>query len=74
MYSQTMQARYTGARMLYAFHEHTGSHLFPRRILTPVKAKAAKCAFQFWFDDLKETSVVGERSHGHTISAPGKDP
>jgi len=64
MYSQTMQTRYTGARVLYAFHEHTGSHLFPRRILTPVKAKAAKCAFQFWFDDLKEMTVVDECSCG----------
>lgn len=30
-----------------------------------VKAKTAKCAFQFWFDDLKETTAVFQR---HTSS------
>jgi len=41
----------------------TGSRLFSRQILaTPLKAKAAKCAFQFWFNDSKKTTVVDELS------------
>lgn len=60
MYSQTMQMLYQHAGARCTRFTNTSSRLFPRRIPAPVKAKAAKCAFQFWFDDSKETTVVDE--------------
>lgn len=49
---------------LYAFHKDTGLRLFLYGGFTLVKAKTAKCAFQFWFDDFKETTVVTSQSLG----------